>query len=147
MPAMPDMRPLARTESLLSEEVDDELLIFDEQFQVACRLNASAALIWRNCDGERTVADLVGILSAELGEVASEEMVLIALDALAGHNLILSGYQVRDKDAVRLGRRHFMQRVGLLGAAVAAVPIVASMVAPTPASAASNYTYSYPGPP
>jgi hypothetical protein len=121
------------------------VLVFDEQLQVACRLNANAALVWRNCDGVNTVAYLAGILSAELGDIANEQMVLIALDALAGHNLILSGYQVRDKETARLGRRHFMQRAGMVGMAAVAIPIVASMVAPTPAFAATSYSYSYSG--
>jgi hypothetical protein len=143
---MSNTRPLARTDSLLSEEVDGEVLIFDEQFDVACRLNASAALVWRNCDGEHTVEDLVGVLKAEFGDVANEEMVLIALDSLAGHNLILSGYQVRESHVARIGRRRFMRHVGVVGTVAVAIPIVASMMAPTPALAASSYSYSYPGP-
>ena len=56
---MGKIRPLARTTDLVTEELDDELLVYDEQRDVACSLNRSAALVWRHSNGKRTVADLV----------------------------------------------------------------------------------------
>ena len=102
------IRPRARTEGLLSEQVDDEVLVFDERHEVACRLNASAALVWRSCDGNRTVADLVAVLSQELSDVADEDLVMVALDNLAEHGLIEAGYDRREASAARLkiGRAH-----------------------------------------
>lgn len=41
-------RPLARTSGLLTEQLDDELLVYDEDGQTACRLNRTAALVWQN---------------------------------------------------------------------------------------------------
>ena len=131
---MAQIRPLARTQDVVTEDVVDEVIVYDERTDVACRLNRSAALVWRNCDGKRTLADLVRVLEADLGDVADEDMVLVALDTLAEHGLIESGYEVRDAKASRLSRRRFISRVGV---AAASLPVVASMVVPMPAAAAS----------
>ena len=141
---MEEIRPVARIEGLLTEEVDGELLVYDGERDVACRLNSTAALVWRSSDGERTVADLVAVLSEELGEVADEDMVMVALDTLAEHGLIENGHEPREATASRLSRRRFLRRVGVVGAAAVAMPVVHSIVVPTPAAAASGgYTPYY----
>jgi hypothetical protein len=134
-------RPLGRSEGLLTEQVDGELLVYDETDDVACRLNATAALVWRNCDGRRTVSDLLVILRAEVGDAADEDMVLIALDDLVEHGLIVSGYEPRESAAIRLSRRRFFRRAGVAGAAAMAAPVVYSMVVPAAAAALSSYPY------
>ena len=136
------IRPRARTEGLLSEQVDDEVLVFDERHEVACRLNASAALVWRSCDGKRTVADLVAVLSQELSDVADEDLVMVALDNLAEHGLIEAGYDRREASAARLTRRRFIRRVGIAGLAAMTIPVVHSMVVPAPSAAASGAGYT-----
>jgi hypothetical protein len=138
---MAGIGPLARTDGLLTEEVDSELIVYDEQQNVACRLNATAALVWRSCDGERTAVDLLEILTEELGEVADEDMLLMALDDLVEHGLLVSGYEPRDSTVVRLSRRRFFRRAGIAGAAAVAAPVVYSMVVPAAAAAVSNYPY------
>ncbi len=136
-------RPLARTADLLTEEVDGELLVYDAETELACRLNGSAALVWRNSNGKRSVTDLVAVLSEELGDLADEDMVMVALDHLHEHGLIKSGYEPRDLNVARLSRRRFIRRVGIVGAASMAVPVVHSMVVPTPAAAQSGYNNYY----
>jgi coenzyme PQQ synthesis protein D (PqqD) len=138
---VPVLRPLARTTGLITEEVDGELLVYDAQTDVACRLNASAALVWQNSDGRRTIDELVGVVAEELGELADEDLVMVALDHLAEHGLIESGYDAREARAARLSRRRFIRRVGVVGAAAMSVPVVHSMVVPTPAAAASGGGY------
>jgi Coenzyme PQQ synthesis protein D (PqqD) len=133
------IRPLARTRDLVTEEVDDELLVYDKQRDVACRLNRSASLVWQSSDGKRTVADLVAVLSEELGEQADEDMVMIALDSLADHELIESGYERRDTNAARVNRRRFIRRVGV---AAIGMPVVATMVVPMAAAAGSGGGYT-----
>ena len=136
---MARIRPLARTDAVVTEDVADEVLVYDERTDVACRLNQSAALVWRNSDGKRTLEDLVHVLEADLGDVADEDMVLMALDSLAEHGLIESGYEARDSTASRLSRRRFFRRVGV---AAVSIPVVASMAVPMPAAAASNGGYA-----
>jgi hypothetical protein len=136
---MARIRPLARTEDVVTEDVADELIVYDERSDVASRLNRSAALVWRNSDGKRTLADLLHVLKADLGDVADEDMVLVALDSLVEHGLIESGYERREATASRLSRRRFIGRAGV---AAASLPVVASMVVPMPAAAASGGGYA-----
>jgi hypothetical protein len=138
-------RPVARRDGLLVEELDGELLVYDEKRDVACRLNPTAALVWRSCDGQQSVDELVAIVTAELGEVADRDMVMMALDTLVEHDLIESGYQTREASARMLSRRRFFGKVGLTGAAAVAAPIVYSMAVPAAAAASSfPYTPYYP---
>lgn len=135
---MSDVRPIARTDGVLTETVDGELLVYDLDGDMASHLNRTAAVVWRNCDGRRTVADLLTIVIDELGETADEDVVLMALDSLAEHGLLSSGYEERDGAAVALSRRRFFRRVGVVGASAVNAPVVYSMIAPTAAAALSH---------
>lgn len=134
--------PLARTEGLTIEESDGKVLVFDDARDVGCVLNATAALVWRSCNGKRTLKDLVAVVSEQLGTPADEDMVLMALDKLAQHGLLLSGYQPRSNRAERLSRRRFFGRAGIVGATAMAAPVVYSAAAPSVAFGYGNgYTY------
>ena len=83
------------------------MITYDERTDVACRLNRTAALVWRKCDGKHTVEDLVRVLEADLGDIADEDLVLVSLDYLSEHRLLESGYTRRDETSSRLSRRRF----------------------------------------
>ena len=124
----PDVRkPRARSEGLVVEQLNDELLVYDLASNRAHCLGAPAARVWRACDG-RT---LVGSLSATL------ELDADSVDqALAG----LEACDLLD-EAPALGagttRRELGIRVAKTSAAVAAVPLIWSIAAPSPAAAAT----------
>jgi hypothetical protein len=139
-------KPLARKDGLIVSEIDGEIVVYDGDDSIACCLNPSAALVWRYCDGEHTIADLHKIVAAEYGEVADEDVVLLALDTLSEHGLIESGYEKREPTTTRLTRRRFIRRVGLVGGAAVMLPVVSSLVVPSAAAAASillSYTPGY----
>jgi hypothetical protein len=135
------IHPLARTEDLTIEEVDGELRVYGDTPGVGCVLNETAAIVWRSCDGKRTLKDLVALVSEKTGTPADNDMVLIALDKLAQHGLLLSGYEPRGHEAERLSRRRFFGRAGIVSATAMAAPVVYSAVAPSMASAAPYYSY------
>lgn len=130
------MRPRARTQDVLSEELGSELLIYDQRRDVACRLNRTAALVWRHADGERTVDDLVEVLREEIGDLADEDLVMMSLDQLSENGLLESGYEPQEMFASRLNRRRFIRRAGVVGGAALALPVVTSIIAPSSAAAA-----------
>jgi hypothetical protein len=130
--------PLARTDHLLTETLDGELLVYDLNGDIAVHLNRTAALVWRLCDGRHTVAELSTRVAAELGTPADEEVVLMALDSLSEHGLLSSGYEERDGAAVALSRRRFFRRFGIAGAAVMKAPVVFSAIVPAAAAAVSG---------
>jgi hypothetical protein len=136
---MGKIHPLARTEGLTIDEVDDEVRVYGETSDVGCVLNETAAIVWRSCDGKRTLKDLVNVVSEQLGTPADEDMVLMALDKLAQHGLLLSGYEPRGGTAERLSRRRFFNRAGIAGAAAIAAPVVYAAVTPSVAFGYTNY--------
>jgi hypothetical protein len=116
--------PVARTSFLLTEQVGDELLVYDVDGEEVCRLNQTAALVWRSSDGHHTVPELVTILAGELGDMADEDLVLVTLDRLHENGLIESGYTPRGASEERLSRRRFLHNVAAISPAVLVLPIV-----------------------
>src|SRR5262245_30009156 len=106
------MIPKARQNQVLAEKVGDELVIYDQERHRAHRLNRTAALVWRNCDGQRAVSDLVALLQQDLHAEADEELVLMTLDQLEKARLL--DYVVERSTAEkRILRRHVMQKVSV----------------------------------
>ena len=59
--------PKARQEQLIVKELPDELLIYDLQSDKAHCLNETAALVWKNCDGHKTVEQLRELMEENAG--------------------------------------------------------------------------------
>ena len=123
------VRPKARTQDLLLEEIPDELLIYDLKRARAHCLNPVAALLWRRCDGKRSVATLTKQLQAEVDEPISEDWVWLGLERLGRAHLLTERPPAAARGD-RLPRRSALLRL-------AALPAVVSILAPTAAQAAS----------
>ncbi len=130
------MTPNARKNQLVIQEIGDETLIYDEKRSHVHRLNQTAGLVWQHCDGQRTVADLAGILQTHLGVPVTEDVVWLALDRLEKENL-LEEKLTRPDDAARITRRQVLRKAALVGGISLLLPVVQSIVAPTPAMAMS----------
>jgi hypothetical protein len=130
------MNPRARQENLVVQEVGDETIIYDEQRNHAHRLNRTAGLVWSHCNGQRTIADLVSLLQRETDALVTEDMIWLALDRLETEHL-LQEKLVRPEDAARITRRDVLRKAALVGGMTLLIPMVQSMVAPTPAMAMS----------
>jgi hypothetical protein len=134
--AQPSTRPLpvARRRNLIVKELPDETLIYDLDSDQAHCLNQTAALVWKNCDGSRSARDLAALLSAHLGTVLPEAVVWVALDQLQQFKL-LSEPVSRPTHLAAISRRQLIRTLGI--AAAISIPAITSIVAPTPAQAAS----------
>lgn len=128
--------PLARAKELIVRELADEVLVYDLARHRAHCLNRTAALVWRQCDGSSTPAQIAERLQPELGDAANEECVWLALRLLRRAGLLRSPAAGGDGRAT-CSRRELARRLGLAGTLAAALPVVFSIVAPTPAMAAS----------
>jgi len=128
------MLPRAREEGLVVRELPDEVLVYDLDRHKAHCLNRSAALVWRHCDGQTTVAEMAALLQRELKSPADETVVWLALDRL-GRAHLLREPAVPPGSAARYSRREVMRKMGM-GAAVL-VPMVTSIVAQAATSTAS----------
>lgn len=118
--------PKAKTERLIVREIDGETLVYDRSRDTASCLNEFAARVWRECDGETSVAEI----AAALGE--DERAVWLALHQLTKAQLLTEAIALPPDMSAAKSRREIGARLGL-GAAAA----VASIVAPMPAQAAS----------
>ena len=126
--------PRRRADGLVIHDLPDEVLVYDRERDQAHCLNQTAALVWRACDGTRTPAEIARRLTATLDQSVSEDLVLLALDQLDKFELLeASGPAFGHFSA--LTRRQMVRTLGI--AAAVAVPVVTSIVAPTPAQAAT----------
>ena len=116
--------PMARQNGLVVQEMPDEVLVYDLDTNKAHCLNQSAATIWRSCDGQNSVADIVRQFEATGGKV-TEDFVWLAIDQLSENGLLEN--KVAPKFAGQ-SRRQVLKTIGL--ASMVAVPVIASLVAP-----------------
>jgi hypothetical protein len=127
--------PQARRSGLIIQEVDSEILIYDQQTNKAHCLNQTAAKVWNYCDGETKLVDACNALSRDLETPVDEKFVWYAVDQFSKDNLLEKGIELPAFVIPGMTRRQMVRTLGL--AAVVAVPLVTSIVAPTPAQAAT----------
>jgi hypothetical protein len=126
------MKPVARRSGLVVRDLADEVVVYDKERHEAHCLNKTAATVFRNADGRRSVSDLAALLGAG-GGPGAEELVEMALGQLGEAQLLENGPSVSKPG---LPRRDAIRRVGL-GAAIL-LPLVTSILTPTPAEAAAS---------
>jgi hypothetical protein len=127
--------PRKRIEGLVIQELPDEVLVYDRDRDKAHCLNQTAALVWKYCDGKTTVSNMTHRLEHDLStESVDEKVVWYALDQL-GKDHLLEEMVVPPTLLGGMSRREMVRVLGV--AAVVAVPLVTSIIAPTPAQAAT----------
>ena len=125
-------KPVARKEGLVIERLEEEVLVYDTDRDRAHCLNQTAAFVWQHCDGRTTTKELARMLGKQAHADVDEKLVWLALDQL-GRNHLLETRPAAPASFTGLNRREMVRALGL--AAVVAIPVVTSIVAPTPAQA------------
>jgi hypothetical protein len=126
--------PKAREEDLVVQMLQDEVLVYDLKIHEAHCLNQTAALVWKQCDGKKTVPEIASLVKQKSQMPVDEEVVWYALDRLGRANLLQSRIKRADGTAP-ISRRQVVGKLGL--AAALAVPMVMSISSPTAAQATS----------
>jgi hypothetical protein len=126
--------PIARREDLIVEELPTEVLVYDLNTDKAHCLNRTAALIWKNCDGEKTEGDIAALLQDELKTPMSIQVVKLGLEELAGYGLLQEDTSAPPR--AQVSRRRLIQHLGLTAAI--ALPVIMSISIPTAARAGST---------
>lgn len=121
------MRPIARKEELIIQELAEEVLVYDLRKNKAICLNQTSALVWQNCDGNKTAAEIASEMEKHFGSSVNEDLVWFALDQLEKENLLLNAEKIPNKFN-GLNRREVIKRLGV--ASAISLPIIASLVAP-----------------
>ena len=131
-----DKLPLARREGLLTQQVADETVVYDEATKEAHCLSPRAAVIFAHCDGRTTIEQLAELATDRTGEPVDVSRVLDALAQLEECELMSVGLGPTGG----LSRREMLGRTAAVAGGVAfAAPLVTSVVAP-PAVAAVTAT-------
>jgi hypothetical protein len=130
----PSQLPRQRTYDLVVHDLPDEVLVYDRRSDRAHCLNHTAALVWRACDGTRAPQEIAGKLTIELDAPVSEDLVLIALAQLDKFHL-LEPSRLYSLPQPAISRREMVRTLAVAGAV--ALPVITSIVAPTPAQAGS----------
>jgi Coenzyme PQQ synthesis protein D (PqqD) len=130
-----DWKPRARKAGLVVRVLDDEVVVYDMERNQAHCLNETAAAVWNRCDGDTTISQLAYGLKEEVNTAVDDEVVWYALTQLGRDHLLEEGPAVSDEKR-GISRRQMIERVGV----TLAIPVVASIVAPTIASASSPTT-------
>jgi hypothetical protein len=126
--------PKARKEKLIIKELADETLVYDLENDKAHCLNQTAARVWKNCDGNRTVAELTALLAEETNSTVPNEVVWLALDQLAKFDLLDDTPKLSFQFA-GMNRRELVRRIGM---GALALPLIVSLAAPPASAQASN---------
>jgi Coenzyme PQQ synthesis protein D (PqqD) len=121
--------PTARGEGLIVERLPDEVVVYDEVRDRLHCLEPVAAEIWRACDGRRSLAEVARRTAARLHVELDAPLVSLTLQRLFRARLLEGPPVSPPPDLVR---RDCLKRAALLGGLA-----VVSLVAPTPAAAAS----------
>lgn len=125
--------PLARTKEIVTKEIDGELLIYDCARDEAHCLNSSAAAIWKSCDGRTDIPEMAQFVSRAAGMPVDEIVIHSALRQLSARALLAKGSDFRSRP-LDISRRSLARK---LGVAVALLPLITSISAPTALAAVS----------
>lgn len=119
--------PQAKTENIVIQKLDKETLIYDLIHNRAFCLNETAANVFNACDGMKTFDDLKRQYDY------SDELIDFSLNELSKKNLLKDVYESQFGN---FSRREIIKRIGL--GTVAALPVIASLIAPSAINAAST---------
>lgn len=125
--------PVARTTGLVIQDVPDEVLVFDMETNKAHCLNKTAALVWKSCDGTRSVSQIAEFVGTQAGETVADDLVWLAIDQLGANDLLEKPVKA---DFKGISRRDVIKRIGLTS--MVALPVIASLVAPPTALAVGS---------
>jgi hypothetical protein len=128
------MKPTAR-DDLAIRDLDEEAVVYDFRRHKAHCLNRTALAVFRKCDGTRPPRQIARELTVELGRRVDEAVVLIALAQLDKEQLLSTPLRMR---AVDNDRRRLLKKLAVTAGLSVALPAVWSILAPTPAYAAST---------
>lgn len=128
--------PKGRKSSLVVQELNNEIMIYDMTENKALCLNETSAIVWQACDGNNTISEITRILTEKLGKSANEDLVWLAIEQLKKENLIENSNELKSP-FLGMSRRDVIKKVGL--GTLIALPVVASIIAPTPVLAGSCF--------
>jgi len=114
--------PRSRTENIIVQNLDKEILIYDLNTNKAFCLNETSAIVYQACDGKTTIESL-----KSRHRKLTDEIILLAIDELQKENLL-------SEKVEGLSRRALLTKAAY---AAVALPLITSLIAPLAVHAAS----------
>lgn len=133
------MFPKAKSRTdLIIKQIEEELVVYDLERDQGHTLNPTAALVFQMCDGRTTPDEMAAQMSHTLDVPYADKLTWMALDRLDQAHLLT--HKLERPVSVQLGltRRQMLKLAGKAGVVMALLPMVASIVVPTPAQASSG---------
>ena len=127
--------PKSRQSDLVVQDYGRETLIYDLLIDKVFCLNETSAMVWLNCDGEKTIEEIAGLMSEKLKANVPPELVWLALDSLKRDNL-LEKTETFENIFNGLNRRQIIKKVGFVSMIV--LPLISSVIAPSALMAQSG---------
>ena len=128
--------PRMRKQRLIIDELPNEVLVYDLDRHKAHCLNRTAALVWRQCDGQTPPREIARRLQSKLDQPFNEDLVWLALRQLNKIHLLEEPIGLPPQLA-GMSRRDMVRTLGI--AAAVAVPLITSIVSPTAVQAATCF--------
>ena len=133
--AQHDPNPRARREKLLVREMSSgETVVYDLANDTAHCLNRPVALVFKHCDGASSVDEIASAVTMELDQPYDTGLVRVALEEL-GEASLLEEWAGPEAPAGVMSRRQMLDRIGKGALIAALVPLITTIIAPTPAAA------------
>lgn len=130
-----NVKPTARKNDLVIQQADNEVLVYDLNTNKAACLNETAAFVWQNCNGSNAIADIAQALGRKTNSEVNDDLVWLAIDELSKNKLLEEKVAV-EYSFTDTSRRDVIKKIGL--GTMIALPLIASLVAPTVANANSS---------
>ena len=124
------INPISRSNGLVVHEMPGEILVYDLDSNKAHCLNETVAFVWKYCDGNNSIADIMLEFESNGHGKVTEDFIWLALDQLKENGLLSSSVAPRFQNQ---SRREILKTIGLTS--MAALPFIASIVAPSNALA------------
>jgi hypothetical protein len=131
--------PKSKIENIVVQDFENEVLIYDLAINRVFCLNETATMIYRLCDGKKSIGDIAELLSRQMKEPITEDFVWLALDGFKRDNLLANSSEIF-LNFNGFSRREMIRRAGL--ATMAALPLVIGVIAPTAAQAQSDLCFN-----
>ena len=126
------MKPLARKNQLVVEELVNECVVYDCNQKKGHSLNPTVTWIWRHCDGATDVTEMASQLERKFHCADALDVVSSAIQQLDAADL-LQVNPLEDKS-----RESVMSRRSVVAAGSALMPGITSILVPTTAMARSK---------
>jgi hypothetical protein len=127
-------KPKTKTENIVVQEMENEVLIYDLQTSKAFCLNETSAIIYQLCDGKNSIEQINRSLSQKLQQPIDDKLIWLALDSFKKENLLEQSKEFT-VDFNGLSRRQVIKKIGL--SSLLALPVIVSVVTPAAGAQAS----------